>query len=498
MTSNASLEDLLRSLDPLTEDLDLENATHIDDVWSMILSHDVPVKRNVLYRRWDGASWLARYPRLYGRLRPSFAFAALSVIVVVVLVTGFLTVGSQDAPAPKPTTAPGALSFRLVDLTKSPFQSLSPGATVNLQCVTDVVCYSPGTSQNDFYRTTDGGLSWERTAPLPPVTGEPGWSMLSFSCPTVETCAILYVPGGAEGGLLAQFILTTDGGAHWTTSSVPAPKGVPSPSASRFVCGDATHCLLSVTGSPIASSGTGSSSPPQRVGTFLTTADAGLTWTQATSVPSAPAGAVWTMNCSTDGSCLAISALGSYPKSYVVGLHSDDWGLTWLAGAPSVSFDATILNASCGDTTHCMLVPVGSPTTPYEVITTSNAGATWQVSSPPAGWENMPTAVSCANANDCWIATSTYDAHSPDGDYSQPTIEATYDGGTTWSSVALPTTTPPIADVVALSCPPSGDGCMGIGNLEDHFLPPSGPTSPTVPLSVPQVISNLPGADQSR
>jgi hypothetical protein len=438
-----------------------------------------------------------RYPRLYGRLRPSFAFTALAVVVVMVLVTGFLTLGSKDAPAPKTTTASGALSFRLVDLTSSPFRSLSPGATINLQCVTDVVCYSPGTSQNDFYRTIDGGLSWEQTAPLPPVTGEPGWSMLSFSCPTVETCAIVDVPSSTAGGSLAQFILTTDGGANWSTAAIPVPTGVPNPSASRFVCGDATHCLLSVTGSPTAASGAGSSSPPQRVGTFLSTADAGLTWTQATSVPSAPAGAVWTMNCSTDGSCLAISALGSYPKSYVVGLHSDDWGLTWLAGAPAVYNDAAVMYASCGDTTHCMLVPVGLPSD-YQIATTSNAGVTWQVSSPPAGWKNMPTTVSCANANDCWIAMSTYDAHSPAGVYSQAAIEATYDGGTTWSSVALPTTTPPIGDVVALSCPPSGDGCMGIGILQYHFLPPSGPTSPTVLPSSPQVISNLPEADRNQ
>jgi photosystem II stability/assembly factor-like uncharacterized protein len=438
------------------------------------------------------------YPRPYGRIRPSFAFSALAVVVVVVLVTGFLTIGSRNAPSPKTTTAPGALSFRLLDLTSSPFRSLSPGATINLQCVTDVVCYSPGTSQNDFYRTSDGGQSWEQTAPLPSPSDEPGWNMLSFSCPTVETCAIVDVPGVAIGKVVAQFILTTDGGAHWSTTAVPAPKGVPNPSASRFVCGDATHCLLSVTGSSTSPSGTGSNSPLLRVGTFLSTADAGLTWTQATSVPSAPAGAVWTVNCSTDGSCLAISALGSDPNSYVVGLHSNDWGLTWLAGAPSDSFDAAILYASCGDTSHCMLVPAGSPTTPYEIITTSNAGATWHMSSPPAGWENMPTAVSCANANDCWIATSTYDVQSTAGVYSQAAIEATYDGGTTWSSVALPTTAPPIGDVVALSCPQSGDGCMGIGNLQYHFLPPSGPTSPTVLPSGPQVISNLPGADRNQ
>jgi hypothetical protein len=436
-----------------------------------------------------------RHPRLYGgRIRPSLALTVLAVAAVVALVTGLLTVGAKDAPAPKTATSSGALSFRLVDVTASPFRSLSPGATINLQCVTDLVCYSPGASQNDFYRTTDGGLNWEQTAPLPPVTGEQGWGMLSFSCPTIETCAIVDVPAGAVGGgPVAQFILTTDGGAHWSTSAIPVPKGIPNPSASRFACGDATHCVLSVNGSPTEASGTGPSSPPQRVGTFLSTADAGLTWTQATSVPSAPAGAVWTLNCGADGSCLAVSALGSYPNSYVVGLRSDDWGLTWLAGAPAVYNDAAVMYASCGDTTHCMLVPLAGPSkAPYEIATTSNAGVTWQVSGPPVGWENMPTAVSCANANDCWIAMSAYDAHSPAGVYSQPAIEATYDGGTTWSSVALPTATPPIADVVTLSCPPSGDGCMGIGNLQDHMLLPSGPAQPQ---SGPLVFSNLPGAD---
>jgi len=208
---------------------------------------------------------------------------------------------------------------------------------------------------------------------------------------------------------------------------------------------------------------------------------------------------VWTLNCSADGSCLAVSALGSYPNSYVVGLRSDDWGLTWLAGAPAVYNDAAIMYASCGDATHCMLVPLAGPSkAPYEIATTSDAGETWQVSGPPVGWENMPTAVSCATADDCWIAMSTYDSNSPAGAYSQPVIETTNDGGTIWSSDALPTAKPPIADVLTLSCPPSGDGCMGIGNLSDHFLRPSGPTSPTGPLSGPLVISNLPNTVQNQ
>jgi hypothetical protein len=35
---------------------------------------------------------------------------------------------------------------------------------------------------------------------------------------------------------------------------------------------------------------------------------------------------------------------------------------------------------------------------------------------------------------------------------------------------------------------------MGIGNLQDHFLPPSGPPHP---LSGPLVVSNLPVAEQN-
>ena len=123
-----------------------------------------------------------------------------------------------------------------------------------------------------------------------------------------------------------------------------------------------------------------------------------------------------------------------------------------------------------------MLVPLAGPSgAPYEIVTTSDAGQTWQVQGPPAGWQDMATGVDCANATDCWIATSLYDANNPAGAYSEPTIESTHDGGATWSTVALPTAKPPISDVLTLSCPPSGDGCMGIGNLQDHFVLPKTP-----------------------
>jgi hypothetical protein len=201
------------------------------------------------------------------------------------------------------------------------------------------------------------------------------------------------------------------------------------------------------------------------------------------------------MTCTADGSCLAVSALGANPHSWVEALSSHDWGMTWVAGPPAVFNDAPILYASCGDATHCMLVPLAGPSgAPYEIATTSDAGQNWQVHGPPPAWQNIATGVDCANATDCWIATSLYDAHSPAGAYSEPTIEATHDGGGTWSTVALPSAKPPISDVLTLSCPPSGDGCMGIGNLQDHFVLPKGRPHKLQPLSGPLVISNLPPA----
>jgi photosystem II stability/assembly factor-like uncharacterized protein len=417
--------------------------------------------------------------------RSVIAVAAAAVIVAVVL----SVVGTPKSPPPTPSG--GKMAWRLVSSTTSPFRSLPPGGQPNLQCVTDLVCYSPAGNDPDsvgFYRTSDAGEIWQQMAPIPLKSVNLG---SQISCPQADTCAVAGSPTNPVAGQLTELAVTTDGGVHWNTWSVPLPSGIPNPFPGRFSCADGLHCVVNVGGNP-AGPNAAPSTTPQYVGTFLSTSDGGKTWTQATSVPSAAAGSVWTMTCSADGSCVAVSALGGFPNSYIVGLSSHDWGRTWTAGPPSVYNSAPIMYASCPDTSHCMLVPLSGPSkAPFEIATTADAGQTWQVSGPPSGWQNMPTAVSCATGDDCWIAMSTYDTNSPAGAYSDPTIEATYDGGLTWSSIPLPSHQPPISDVLTLSCPPSGDGCMGIGNLEDHFVLPSGPPHQ---LSGPLVISNLPTA----
>ena len=424
------------------------------------------------------------------RRRSVLVGALVAVAAAAILLAALVLPASSPSRTPVSTGRVAAPSWRLVSSTTSPFRSLPPGGQTSLQCVTDTVCYSPGATRSQLFRTTDGGQSWQATAPIP-VAPTDGATPL-FSCGDAQTCAVLGSPGTSIPHALATFSRTTDGGRSWTTSSIPMPTGIPGAYPRRFSCGDALHCVLSVSGHA-APSGAGQGATGASVGTFLSTADGGKTWAQATAVPSVAAAFVWTMTCTADGSCLAVAALGANPHSWVVGLSSRDWGMTWVAGPPAVFNDAPILYASCGDATHCMLVPLAGPAgAPYEVATTADAGQTWQVQGPPPGWQNIATGVDCANATDCWIATSLYDANSPAGAYSEPTIESTHDGGITWSTVPLPSAKPPISDVLTLSCPSSGDGCMGIGNLQDHFELPKGRPRRPQPLSGPLVISNLP------
>lgn len=416
------------------------------------------------------------------RIRPrAYVAAAAAAIVLVGVVVSVANL--RNSPAAPPVRPPvNGSPWRLVSSVTSPFRSLAPGGQTNLQCVTDRVCYSPGSGAQSerMYRTTDGGRSWHETAPIAGLIQQYD---SSFSCSNADTCAVVFVPDRLPAGKIARFALTTDGGTRWSTSTIPTPTGVPGAYRGQLACADGTHCVVSV-------GGTGG------LGTFLSTADGGKTWTQATSVPAAPAGAVWTMTCDNDGSCVAVSAMGDQAfHHWIVGLRSDNWGMTWVAGPASVANHGALLYASCADATHCMIVPTGAPSG-YEIATTSDGGMTWRVSGPPSGWLNMPTTVACATGNDCWIAMSYYSSKNPAGSYSEPTIEQTHDGGVSWSTIPLPTSRPPISDVLTLSCPPSGDGCMGIGNRRDHFVMPlTGPKGRPLPpkrLSGPLVISNLP------
>jgi photosystem II stability/assembly factor-like uncharacterized protein len=115
---------------------------------------------------------------------------------------------------------------------------------------------------------------------------------------------------------------------------------------------------------------------------------------------------------------------------------------------------AELFMVSCGDALHCMDLSDRGTT-----ATTSNGGVTWQDTAPvgTASGSITPLTVSCAVALDCFVAVS-----GGPGAYQDARIEATDDGGASWTTIGLPPVGGrPLAEVFPLSCP-SQDGCVGV------------------------------------
>jgi hypothetical protein len=198
------------------------------------------------------------------------------------------------------------------------------------------------------------------------------------------------------------------------------------------------------------------------VGTFFTTADGGLTWTESAPVPVVANDSVVTMTCASDGKCIAVTYAGSAGTSGPINtVRSTDFGRTWVT-EPSASLllAGGQLFASCGDTVHCMMVGSGSSKN-VVIASTANGGQTWQVGAAPAGWDTYASSMSCATGSDCYVSTND-DSNSNAAD---AVIEATSDAGATWTTLNLPTVNGAgLGMVQPLSCP-SADGCIGVGAL---------------------------------
>lgn len=383
---------------------------------------------------------------------PLAAMATVGAVIALLLL-----VLAPWSNAPTATAA----SWRLVNLNGAQFRDLGTvEGYPQLQCVTNRVCYAPGygpTSlvRSTIYRTADGGAHWSPSAPVPQAVES---HTPSLECSTASFC--FFRVGTSEG-----IVVTTSGGKSWTSLPLPA---TPPGETNGVWCANSLRCLVS-------------QSSLGAVDSFAVTSDGGGHW--STRPAPTETGDPWYLTCDSSGSCLQVEL--DPDSNSLTAITSGSWGGPWVAHAPQSIGRVAILHTSCADASHCMFVGLNSG---YEIITTSNAGRTWSVSRPPHGWQNIATAVGCSDVERCWVATASYDTNSPDGAYSHPKIEATSDLGRTWKAESIANTRPTTADVLTLSCPPSGDGCIGLGNGKDHFVPPANRRA----LSNPTILSNLP------
>ena len=355
-----------------------------------------------------------------------------------------------------------ATSWHLVNLSGAQFRDLgSVEGLPRIECVTNEICYAPGygptqSIRSSIYRTVDGGRHWTPSAPVPQAAAD---QTSSLRCTTANFCFFWHAT--SDG-----IVLTNSGGASWSSVALPVTAG----KTEGVWCASSLRCLVGV-----GSLGT--------VSAFAVTSDGGKHW--STQPAPTVAGNPWNLTCDTNGRCLEVEVGGLNPRA-LTAITSDSWGGPWVARASQSIGRVAILYSSCADASHCMFVGLNSS---YEIITTSDAGRTWTVSGPPQGWSNIATAVGCSDVDRCWVATASYDSNSPNGAYGHPAIEATSNLGKTWKSESIANTNPTIADVLALSCAPSGDGCVGLGNGKDHFALPHNRRHL---LSNPIILSNLP------
>ncbi len=154
-------------------------------------------------------------------IRVGLVAAVVAVVAGVSLLIGVTGGGSQS----------GGATWRLVSSASSPFRSLSGAAvsqsfnqgSLQSQCVSNRVCYTPGASGSlGLYVTKDGGHTWKMTAPIPLDQNQ---GNLDPVCSTATTCVVLGTQVQASGSQVPSIAVTTDSGQQWHTLRSPPCTG---------------------------------------------------------------------------------------------------------------------------------------------------------------------------------------------------------------------------------------------------------------------------------
>lgn len=378
--------------------------------------------------------------------------------------------------AVKGVTAPAG-SWRLTSyLVSRGWQENTAGPEPGLlTCPTASVCYVEGDNatspsgpadMNSFYVSTDGAQSWS-VLPVPP-----GVTFTSaLTCATTTECAA----GGLYQGRQAVYLTTANGGHSWTVRPVAADVG----QVSHLDCASVTTCrgLASVSGK-LLSPGFDFVADMQ----FVVTFDGGRHFTArpfpagesivSVSCPTAS-------HCAAVGVYDKLDTGQAPDLDHGVLLTSDDGGLTWRQRAWPAGFGpGPTPEVTCTDASHCAMIGFverngtlktatgviyGRDAIQYSVIGFSaDGGATWttRIFPPAIPYPGIDT-LTCPTIQTCYAAGgeligqrigNTANAESA-------VVAVTSDAGRTWQRVSF-------AVPAAVPAGMQGDSFMQIGQIE--------------------------------
>jgi photosystem II stability/assembly factor-like uncharacterized protein len=373
-----------------------------------------------------------------------------TALAVIALSLSYLLVGAAGGGSGPTQLDSGRQAAQSRDPSLQPtstaaFRPVATGVSADrLDCVSVMTCFAivspqPGdalryvgqVTGNVVAKTVNGGASWLLLERFPRR-----WSPHPvMSCPTSEMCAIAVQAASPQNNQFpAQAVaVTTNGGDAWKIRRIPLPAGVGLASVNQIACHDASHCVAT-----LGTQGAGYF--------FLSTSDAGVTWTTLAAL--AAPGATRGLRCDPDGRCIVMTLWGLSWHT----LTSIDGGLKWSQNPPSPFTSSSVYKASCGDPSHCVYSTMGGG-----LAFTQNGGATWALSRMPGAGGQIVTGLDCVNASSCYAAVQSTSG--------QPVLYRTQDAGLTWNRVELTTRERGggrVMSVAPLSCA-TKTSCIGMG-----------------------------------
>jgi len=296
---------------------------------------------------------------------------------------------------------------------------------------------SPSDGGSGASSTIAPGSPWQGT--LVTVTlPSPVNSLDALDCVDSARCwAVGSTVGAAGAPNGAAVVATTNGGSTWSLEPTPATVDY----LSGISCSDRRHC---------AAVGQTANGP----GAILTTVDGGATW-QAAVVPTGVLD-VTAVACQPDRRCLATGSTASG----TVALVSTSGQAGWV---PRGTLPPTLSGAtgiSCPDSQQCWVTVHSSIDVDHvagAVAVTTDGGATWSATAPPAGVGYLNGIVCTPRRGGGLPFTSTTTSTTtPAG----ATPSGTTPGSTTSSP---PTTSPPAVSTTAPPAGVAGAWCVAVG-----------------------------------
>lgn len=395
-------------------------------------------------RAWRAVASCPRPPRRW--------VAVAAAVATALLVAGMfqLTGGSRPAAGPGgrtgPASSPAGRPPRAGEPSSVPSRPAGTGLTamrvvagpaalrsvgvagVNdnfLTCVSGAVCYVLGSAAqggpDDIARSVNGGVSWTSGEPLPARGTAPYEFTAALSCPRSLTC---FTPYGTS------LLKTTDGFAHYAAKPVrmPALRNV-----SLVSCPTTRDCVAAVQLSGNRQA-------------FAYSHDGGASWAEGHAPALGRYDIIGGLRCDRGGTCIAALVTGTAQDPGVAAVASADGGRSWTVSRSYSMVNMQQYMVSCGDGQDCL---VGSNDGYLAWVHASGSGpARIRVRRFPRSWNQQGSALGCASARDCFVATGS------------GALEATRDGGRTWAPVpAAPAA--PQRGVSYMSCPVPA-GCVAL------------------------------------